>query len=109
MNHHIHLPLLREVKELVVSLAASKRQSQESDPVLFPLFTVSVTPLNWGTANAAKPELIVEEEKEVRLRPSGEMGSPTVEIRTDFSLSFPLTVILGKFLNFSESHFQTGE
>lgn len=46
MIHYIHLPLFTEVKELVFGPTASKWQDQESDPVLVPLFTVSVTPLH---------------------------------------------------------------
>lgn len=60
--------------ELVLSHVASKWQSHESDPVLFPFFTISVTPLNQGNDNAAKSVSRVEEEKAVHLRQSGEVG-----------------------------------
>lgn len=78
--------MLREVKELVLSHVASKWQSQESDPVLVPLFTLSVTPLNQGNASAAKSVSRVKEEKAGRLRQRVRWEGPTLEVRTDFYL-----------------------
>lgn len=82
MNHYVQLAGLREARELVFCLMASKQQSLNSSHILC---FCSSTPPDQGNAN---PESVVEEGKAVLLRWRGEMGKVSMGIKSRFCLVF---------------------